>query len=226
MAGYSHSQVTPEDLRRELRRLGFAMVDDTGRIGESWVHPDNDAAPGVLIPRESDSGLYGYRDLIEGALGKLSSFRGVPVAQIKDALTGVDDEDNGRCGAPYPSPTDSSDHPSCDLPAGHSGPHSVAAGSIQTPARSSEPHPLQTGTTQWPLPQEDVAALQRRVAVLEALLGKTLAFLPRAAEGVPPGSGLRDRVLEALGETSESELEHDASSAGGDYTSARGSLET
>lgn len=68
----SLSRVTPEALRRELRRLGFEEVEPHGRGGATWIDPANPRRPAILVPPETDQRRPGYAELLESAVERLS----------------------------------------------------------------------------------------------------------------------------------------------------------
>jgi hypothetical protein len=67
----SVSRVTPEAIRRELRRLGFEEVE-LNRGGATWMDPSNASRPAVLVPPETDQSRSGYGELLESAIQRLS----------------------------------------------------------------------------------------------------------------------------------------------------------
>lgn len=63
--------VTPEAIRRELRRLGFAEGDTAGPAGATWFNRDDPDGLAVIVPRERDRAVRGYQATIAEAVQRL-----------------------------------------------------------------------------------------------------------------------------------------------------------
>jgi hypothetical protein len=74
--------VSPRTIRTELVRLGFELVDDVGRAGDTWLKRTDPEAPTVLVPRERDAGISGYRETLHSALERLSWITGETAGEI------------------------------------------------------------------------------------------------------------------------------------------------
>jgi hypothetical protein len=82
----------PDVLRRRLRVLGFQELDVTGSSGDTWIDPDNERHPALLVPRAEDRHRVGYDDLLFSAVERLSWVLGQDIDGVLDSLTRVGDE--------------------------------------------------------------------------------------------------------------------------------------
>ena len=78
---------SPASISRELVRLGFHEYDDTGPGGATWAHPAHQDGITVLVPREKDHELAGYRETLDSAVERLSWITEESVDTIRRRLT-------------------------------------------------------------------------------------------------------------------------------------------
>ena len=83
--------VSPEALRRELLRLGFAEYETEGRAGDTWILGSRPDGLAVIVPREADAELRGFAETINSALQRLSWITGEKVGAIAARLVGGPD---------------------------------------------------------------------------------------------------------------------------------------
>lgn len=70
--------ITSALLRSELSRIGYIEIDSEGPSGTTWIDPNNDQRPAVLIPHEQQHEIRGYDKLLESAIERISWILKVP----------------------------------------------------------------------------------------------------------------------------------------------------
>jgi len=78
--------ITPALIRAELSRIGYVEIDSQGPSGATWIDPQNDKRPAVLVPREDQEDVRGYQRLLESALERVSWLLEVPLETAIERL--------------------------------------------------------------------------------------------------------------------------------------------
>jgi hypothetical protein len=80
------SYITPALLRAELSRIGYTEVDSEGPSGATWIDPNDDHKPAVLVPREDQRDLRGYEELLESAIERVSWVIGASLGETVERI--------------------------------------------------------------------------------------------------------------------------------------------
>lgn len=84
--------VTPEAIRRELRRLGYQEFERDGRLGVTWTDPTNMEHVAVVVPRERDATRPGFDETISSATERIAWITREPLMIVRRRLAAALDQ--------------------------------------------------------------------------------------------------------------------------------------